>query len=141
MNLDASPALPVDYDLMQKTTASFIQQAADTGKCVIIGRSSQCILRRHPHVLHAAIYAPITEKLERMKLRHPHEKDLRGLLEKIDADRARYVHTYYKCDSQNHRLYHLCLNSTFGIDRCAELIVKALQLSGASVPEPRSLTA
>ena len=141
MDLGATTPLPVNYDLMQKMTASLIQQAAEAGKCVIIGRSSQCILRRHPHVLHAAIYAPIAEKLERMKVRHPLEKDLRALLEKKDADRARYIQTYYKCDGQNHRLYHLCLNSTFGIDRCAELIVKALQLSGASVPEPRSLTA
>ncbi|MDR3734129.1 MAG: cytidylate kinase-like family protein, partial [Acidobacteriaceae bacterium] len=115
MDLGATTPLPVDYDLMQKMTASFIQQAANTGKCVIIGRSSQCILRRHPHVLHVAIYAPLTEKLERMKIRHPHEKDLRGLLEKRDADRARYIQTYYKCDGQNHRLYHLCLNSTMGI--------------------------
>ncbi|HEY0306782.1 MAG TPA: cytidylate kinase-like family protein [Acidobacteriaceae bacterium] len=137
MDLEKSPAIPVDYDLMQKLTESVIKQAAEAGKCVIIGRSSQCVLRRHPHVLHVAIYAPLAEKLERMKVRHPQEKDLRGLLQKMDADRARYTKTYYGCDGLDRRMYHLGLNSTLGVDRCADIIVKTLQLSGAPSPQPQ----
>jgi cytidylate kinase len=132
MTAGAPAATPVDYDAMQKITASVIQHAADAGNCVIIGRSSQCVLHRHPHVLHVSIYAPLAAKLERMKLRHPHEKDLHALLQKKDADRARYTHTYYGCDGLDRKLYHLCLNSSLGVDICADIIVKILQISNGA---------
>ena len=53
-----------------------IQEAAKVGKCVIIGRGSQCVLHHDPHVLRVLVYAPLAEKIKRMKLRHPDEHDL-----------------------------------------------------------------
>lgn len=119
----------VDHDALQQFTASVIQEAAKVGKCVIIGRSSQCILHHDPHVLRVLVYAPFAEKIKRMKLRHPNEHDLPTLLRRMDAERARYAQTYYGCSSLDRGLYHLWLNSTLGIDACAELIVRIIQPS------------
>jgi cytidylate kinase len=83
-------------------------------------------LRQVAQAFHVLVYAPMTEKLERMQLRHPHERDLVGLLRQIDTERIRYAHAYFGCDSTNRQLYHLCLNSTIGLDACAELIVNAI---------------
>lgn len=120
------PELGVDRDTLQQFTASVIQEAAKVGKCVIIGRSSQCVLHHDPHVLRVLVYAPLAEKIKRMKLRHPHERDLQALLHRMDSERLHYAQNYYGCDSLNRGLYHLWLNSTLGIDACAEQIVRII---------------
>lgn len=119
----------VNRDSLQEFTAHVIQEAGKIGNCVIIGRSSECVLRNEARSLHVMVYAPLEEKLERMKQRHPHEHDLRGLLLRIDAERLRYAQDYFGCDSRDRELYHLCVNSALGIDICAELIVRAIHSS------------
>jgi len=119
----------VDRDALQQFTARVIEEAAKAGNCVIVGRSSQCVLRNHPAALHVLVYAPLEEKLERMKYRHPNERDMPALLRRMDAERMRYTQEYFGCDSRERHLYNLCLNSTMGLDACAELIVSAIRLS------------
>jgi cytidylate kinase len=119
----------VDRDLLQQFTVHVIEEAGKMGNCVIVGRSSQCVLRNEPRAMHVMVYAPLEEKLERMKQRHPHEHDLRRLLHSIDAERLRCAQDYFGCDLRERGLYHLCVNSTLGIDICAELIVHAIRLS------------
>ncbi len=118
-----------DHDKLQQFTASMIQEAAKVGKCVIIGRSAQCVLHHDPHVLRVLVYAPLAEKIKRMKLRHPHEQDLEALLHRMDSERAHYAQNYYGCSSLDRGLYHLWLNSTLGIDACAKLIAQTIQSS------------
>jgi cytidylate kinase len=119
----------VDRDSLQQFTARVIEEAGRTGHCVIVGRSSQCVLRKEPRALHVLVYAPLAEKLERMKHRHPNERDLPGLLRRMDAERLHYAQEYFGCNTTERGLYHLCLNSTMGLDHCAELIVSAIRLS------------
>lgn len=121
--------LVVDRDTLQQLTARVIREAARVGNCVIIGRSSGCVLRTDPHVLRVLIYAPLAEKLQRMKIRHPQEPDLPALLRRIDAERTHYMETYYGCDPASRALYHLSLNSTLGIDTCARLIEQTIRSS------------
>ncbi len=126
----------VDRDTLQQFTARVIGEVGKAGNCVIIGRSSQCVLRNEPRALHVLVYAPTAEKMERMKHRHPHEHDLRTLLHRIDSERTRYTRDYYGCDWSDRGLYQLCLNSTLGLDACAELIVNAIR-SSESKPTPK----
>jgi cytidylate kinase len=122
------PASSLDYDKVQEATARVVQEAARVGNCVVIGRGSQCVLRRHANAFHALVYAPLAERMERVKLRHPREHDLRALLQRMDSDRANYTQHYFGSNWLDCRLYHLCVNSTLGLDACAELIVKSLHL-------------
>jgi cytidylate kinase len=119
----------VDRDSLQHFTAKVIEEAAKAGNCIIVGRSSQCVLRSYPNALHVMVYAPLEEKLERMKHRHPQERDLQGLLRRMDGERKRYSADYFACDSAERKLYHLCLNSTLGLDACAEMIASTIRLS------------
>jgi cytidylate kinase len=121
--------LGADRDTVQVFTAGIIQEAAKIGNCVIIGRSAQCVLRRHANVLRMLVYAPLKEKLVRMKLRHPHERDVPALLRRIDSERLHYARYYYDCDSADPRLYHLTMNSTLGIDTCAKMVAQVIQSS------------
>jgi len=119
----------VDRDTVQEFIASIIQEAAKVGNCVIIGRSAQCVLRRHANVFRVLVYAPLREKLVRMKLRHPHERDVSALLRRIDSERLHYARYYYDCDSADPRLYHLTMNSTLGIDTCAKMVAQIIKSS------------
>lgn len=131
----------VDRDVLQKFTACVVEEAGKAGNCVIVGRGSQCVLRTHPTALHVFVYAPLPEKLERLKPRHPHERDLEALLRRMDADRQRYTHEYFGCDSQDKSLYDLCLNSTIGLDASAKLIVSAIRASATKRQMERKETA
>jgi cytidylate kinase len=124
---------------MQQFTSNVIQEAAKVGKCVIIGRSSGCVLRHDPHVLRVMVYAPLAEKIRRMKLRHPHEHDLQALLHRMDSERTRYVQNYYSCDPANRGLYHLCMNSTLGIDCCAWMVAQIIRSSWVDKSENAAL--
>ena len=108
--------LVVDHDTVQAFTASIIQEAAKVGNCVIIGRSAQCVLRSHPHVLRMLVYAPLNEKIARMKLRHPQEHNLQALLRRKDSERIHYARYYYDCDSTDPKLYHITMNSSMALN-------------------------
>ena len=122
-----STELCVDHDTLQHFPARVIQESANLGKCVIIGRSAGCLLRHEPNVLRVFVYAPFSEKIKRMKLRHPQERDLPALLARIDDERVHYAQTYYGCDPSFRGIYHLCVNSTLGIDASARLIADTIQ--------------
>jgi cytidylate kinase len=119
----------VDRDGLQRFTARVIEEAAKTGDCVIVGRCSQCVLRRDPRVLHVLVYAPLKERLERLKQSHPRERDVAGLLRRQDADHSRYAQDYFGCNYCDRSLFQLCVNSTLGMDVCARLIVSAIRSS------------
>jgi cytidylate kinase len=121
--------LAVDRDTVQIFTANIIQQAAKVGSCVIIGRSAQCVLRHQPHVLRMLVYAPLKEKLERMKLRHPNEQNLQALLRRKDSERLHYARYYYDCNSADPRLYHITMNSSLGVDTCARMVAQIIKWS------------
>jgi cytidylate kinase len=132
----------VDRDSLQQFTARVVTEAGKTGHCVIVGRGSQCLLRNETHVLHVLVYAPLHEKLKRARIRHEQERDLPALLRRMDAERTRYVQDYFGCGYAERSLYHLCLNSTLGVDTCAGLIVNAVrspQLVRAQRQEPASV--
>jgi cytidylate kinase len=119
--------LCADRDTMQRFTARVIEEAARVGNCVIIGRGAGCFLRHQSHVLRVLVCAPLTEKIERIKSRHPDAKDLRALLARRDAERTSYAQTYYGWDPADPRIYHLCLNSTLGFETCGRLIANLVQ--------------
>jgi cytidylate kinase len=129
------PEFGVDRDTLQQFTANVIERAAKEGHCVIIGRSAQCVLQRHPQVFHVLVYGPLAEKVLRMKLRHPLDHNLPALLHRIDSERTHYTKRYYGHDWSDRELYHFCINSTLGIGACARLIVQTIQSSEQSVNE------
>ena len=126
----------VDRDTLQQFTATVIEQAAREGRCVVMGRSAQYVLNHLPNVLHVLVFAPLAEKIARMKLRHPSEHDLQALLRRVDSERTQYTQRFYGHDWSDRGLYHLCLNSTLGIDACARLVVQTIQSSQVSDNRP-----
>jgi len=79
--------LAVDRDTVQILTANIIQEAAKWAIASSSGAARNAFCGAHPHCASHVVYAPLSEKVARMKLRHPHEQDLQALLRRIDSER------------------------------------------------------
>ena len=100
-----------------------IREAGRKGSCVIVGRCAGYVLQGIVDCLKVFIYAPMEERIQRVKEEYQVEaKDYRNLILRKDKERAAY-HNYFTTEKwgkcQN---YDLSINSTVGIDTAAKLI-------------------
>ena len=117
-----------DADVAAQMAHRIIEEAAEMGDCVIVGRGSQCILQQREDTFHVFVYAPRGERLTRLLHRDP--RLLRTEAEKKlvteDEARAAYVHAHFGEDWQNRHLYHLMISSSLGEKEAASIILSAL---------------
>lgn len=118
----------VDEDYLARLSAMVIQQAANLGQCVIVGRGAQCVLREKD-AFNVFVYGSAEEKLKRLQRRHSSLQDARAAMEETDRTRAAYIRTYYHCDRNDRHLYNLMINSDVGVDRAVDTILTAAGLS------------
>jgi cytidylate kinase len=127
------PVGVVDEDYLAKLSAMVIQQAADLGQCVIVGRGGQCLLREKG-AFHVFVYGSTREKITRLQHRDSSLHDPQAAMEAMDRARAAYIRTYYHCGWDDRHLYNLMINSDVGIDRAVDAILCAAGLSGPEKP-------
>ncbi len=119
----------IDENFLQDITMRLIQRAADSGKCVIVGRGAQCFLQGRTDVLNVFVYAPIDERIRRLRERRPDCADYEALMKQVDGQRASYVRQWYRKDWLDKSLYDLCINTGLGLEAAAELIATAISLA------------
>ena len=115
------------HDRLYIEQTRFIEELAEQGKCVIVGRCADYILRDNKDCLHVFIHADMASRAKRIVERYG-EKDKSPEKRLAEKDQKRRV--YYKNytgrnwgQAQN---YDLCLNSgVLGEEACVELIVAA----------------
>ncbi|MBZ5664143.1 MAG: cytidylate kinase-like family protein [Acidobacteriia bacterium] len=113
-------------DALHDITMRLIQRAADSGKCVIVGRGAQCFLQGRTDVLNVLAYAPIHERIRRLRARQPDCVDFEALIKQVDGERASYIRQCYRRDWLDKSLYDLCINTEMGLDVAAQLITTAI---------------
>jgi cytidylate kinase len=125
-----------DAETLVRFSRTIIEEAASIGRCVIVGRGAQCILRGRPDTLQIFIYAPLEERIRRVRARMGEEGDALAQIESVDRMRATYVRQFFHEDRLSPDLYHLMINSSLG----EETAVSAIQcaLSHGSAPEPEA---
>ena len=115
------------HDRLYIEQTRFIEELAEQGKCVIVGRCADYILRDNKDCLHVFIHADMASRAKRIVERYG-EKDKSPEKRLAEKDQKRRV--YYKNytgrnwgQAQN---YDLCLNSgVLEEEVCVELIVAA----------------
>lgn len=125
-----SPVGPVhlfDADAEAEFADKVIRNAYDPGRCVIVGRGAQCVLRREADVFHVFVYANWEERIERARGRHSGGTDLEALLVEMDERRLQYVERHYDADWFDPHLYDLMVNCNNQPQLAAELILAAMQ--------------
>jgi len=118
-----------DADTMAALSQRAIEEAADIGNCVIVGRASQCILQGRSDAFHVFIYAPRAERLRRVRTRHAGRAE--AALEARDQERAALIRLYFNQDWANRHLYDLMISSKLGEEVVLSAILSAMGIGCA----------
>ena len=123
-------------DTMVKMLHKVIEDAASHGNCVIVGRGSPYILRNRPDAFHVFIYAPVEEKLRRLRAIGQPEKEARQLIEEVDSERAAFIRHYFGKEWPYRPLYNMMINSQFGDEHVIDSILQNIAaLEKAPAPQ------
>ncbi|HEY1471767.1 MAG TPA: cytidylate kinase-like family protein [Candidatus Acidoferrum sp.] len=124
----------VDDDSIQPLSAQLIRAAADFGECVIAVPGAQCLLYGRQNVLNVLVYAPIQERLARVKDDHPECPDVHALLQQLDSQVTKYVLEHYESEwlGAGLCLYDLCINTSTGLDAAVARIDAELMFTQES---------
>ena len=118
-------------DFLWNIQCSVIQQLADKGPCVIVGRNADYILKDRPECLHIYTFADVPYRAERIvRLYGESEKSPEArLAEKDKRRRVNYQHYTGRTWglAQN---YDLCLDTgILGIEQCVDIVVSVVENS------------
>jgi cytidylate kinase len=104
----------LDADSIVRLSERVVEQAADAGNCVIVGRGSQHFLRARKDTLRFFLYASRREKVRRLVSQGKPETDAAELVDTVDRDRASFIKKYFHVSWPNRSLYHAMLNTGVG---------------------------
>ncbi len=107
-----------------KYQSDVIEMLSRKGRCVIVGRCADYILRHYPHCINIFIHAPMEERVKRIMARDRiGEKDAIALAQRRDKQRASYYNFYTDKQWGDSSSYHLSIDSSvLGTNETIELI-------------------
>ena len=121
--------LPIN-DKVYQIQAGLIEELAEKGSCVIVGRCADFILRDRKDTVSVFLTADEAFREDRaVNLYGCDPKKVSDIIRKTDKKRSNYYEyrTNQRWGEASH--YDLCINvSKFGIDNCVELIEKYIEL-------------
>jgi cytidylate kinase len=122
------------HDQLVAITRTVIEEAAERGNAVIVGRGAAFILGHREGTLHVQLHASLEARIRYLMSRveelpreaRPDEASLRALCKSIDAARAGYIRGLFNVDWLDTRHYDLSIDTgTLGIDKTIDLIESA----------------
>jgi len=116
----------LDADSMVVFMQRVVEGAAAAGNCVIVGRGAPYLLRERRDAFHVFVYAPLEEKIRRVRELGNSEAEAAGLVAAIDQERATFVKKYFGKEWPSRHLYHLMINSAAGDEAVIRVILDAV---------------
>jgi len=116
-----------DADAMAALARRVIEEAANQGHCLIVGRGGQCILQGRPDAFHVFVYAPRRERLERVRREQSPVADAEALMDTRDRRREAYIRRHFGQEWTNPHLYDLMLCSSMGETAAVASILAAVR--------------
>jgi cytidylate kinase len=123
------PPRGLDDAQLLHMTRTIVEDIAQEGRAIVVGRGGNYILATRPKTLHVFIFAPLEARIQRViemeKLtRSEAERRIAGM----DRLRTDYVRTFYHADWRDPTHYHLTLDSAMWGERgTADLILPAVE--------------
>ena len=127
-SLNAPRLKMVDAECVRQVAEQVVTQAARTGNSVIVGRGGAYYLRAREDAYHVFVYAPIEEKVRRMRAMGKSENEALDLAETVDRDRAAYIKQYFGVEWPSRHFYHLMINSTAGDEVVVQTVLDSLAI-------------
>jgi cytidylate kinase len=122
----AIPPLPVElmpatavHERLARLTRAVIEEAADRGNCVILGRGGAFIVGRRPNAVHVQLHAALEARVRYLGMRfeeipadtRPDEASLLELCRTMDSRRSNYIRRLFGVDWQNPNNYDLSVDT------------------------------
>lgn len=121
---------PLDERLF-KIQKDIIKKIGEHGKCVIVGRCANSILREFDNSLHVFLSADSYWRINRLKTLHMQDSTEAQIIKhmhEVDKARRKYCSYYTNEDFGAAESYDLCLRtSTLGIEECTKIICQLCQ--------------
>lgn len=122
-NLYAGNQMSVTDQIFQ-AQYDIIKHLAKSDSCIIVSHCADYILEDDPDVKRIFIYAPLEERIARVKDEYGEAKDdAKQYVRKQDKNRAGYYNYYTSNRWGERQNYDLMVNSSMGLDLAAKLIV------------------
>ena len=114
------------HDQLYITQSKIIEELAEKGKCVIVGRCADYILRDRKDCLHVFICSDMASRARRIVERYGQtQKAPEKRLAEKDQKRKVYYKNYTGRVWGQAQNYDICLNSgALGVDTCTDMIVQ-----------------
>ena len=124
---DLAPETTRSSDDIVRMTEAVIEEAAELGNVVLVGRGAQAYLAHSDDTLHVRIVAPREVRIHTAAQRlSVGEKEAERTVDRRDNERKDYVRTHYQRDWDDSCNYHLVVNSALmSYEGAADLIVRA----------------
>ena len=118
---------PLNDQIYFQVVSSVIQEAANEGNAVILGRASNLVLKDRPGVLHVRTVAPLAFRVETIMKREGLDRtQAERFVHSQEEARTAYYQRFFKADAHDDLFYDLVVNTgTLGVDAAAEVIVRA----------------
>jgi len=115
-----------DAEQTVKLTQKIVEQAWKEGSCVIVGRGAQCVLQHKPDVYQVFVYAPLKERILRLRTRLEKGANIEQRIRTVDGQRAKYLQQFFGKSWCNLHLYDLMISSSEDEDTTARAILYAM---------------
>jgi cytidylate kinase len=116
-----------DPDLMVHVGEQVMQEIADRGNAIIVGRGAPYFLRDRTDAFHVFLYAPRAEKLRRIQDSGTRQHEAEDLVDTVDRERIEFVKHYFGADWPTRSLYHLMLNTAMGDENVMTTILHSMR--------------
>jgi cytidylate kinase len=117
---------PFGPDRMVEVGEQVMQEIAERGKCVIVGRGAPYFLRERADAFHVFLYAPRAEKLRRIQATGKSLTESEELVDSVDRDRIHFVKHYFGADWPTRSLYHVMINTAMGNEAVLSTILHTM---------------
>jgi cytidylate kinase len=127
----------VDADRLIRLTQQVIDQAAEAGRCVIVGRAAAYFLRERADTFCVFLYAPRKLRYQRVLARVKNEAEAQHLIDTVDEERSAFIRHYYDVEWPSRQLYHVMLNTSPGLDATVETILSLIAAANRRESPPQ----
>jgi cytidylate kinase len=115
-----------DTDCIREVTERVVKGAAESGECVIVGRGSAYYLQGRRDAFHVFVYAPLGDKVQRLRAGGKSESEAIQLAETVDRDRAAFIKQYFGVEWPGRHRFQLMINSAMGEEAAVETILDSI---------------
>ncbi|HEX4119358.1 MAG TPA: cytidylate kinase-like family protein [Verrucomicrobiae bacterium] len=116
----------VDADHLICLSQHVIENAAQEGLCVIVGRAAAYFLRERTDTFCVFLYASREFKYRRVLAEVKNEAEALKLTDTVDEERAAFIRHYYKVEWPSRHLYNAMLNTAIGDDATVDTILNLI---------------